>query len=269
MKKYEIKAFVWYAAVYFLSVLTLLHTREASGAVPAEPSIRTDLQNLFDNPSVVDGYPFQKELASAAEKYKLPLLYVLAVARGESFFNPRARSAKGALGIMQVMPDTAGEYGVRPDELLEPLTNIDVGVHFLADLYNRLEDPYLALAAYYCGCGGVDKKDLTVRKDCDDYVRYIHTHLQTILKRGEPLQIQSGGAVTFVVARFDNFLDSKRLLAFLSQKLADVEFDLFRKEIIFETHGRYQYQVMATAKTKEAQVCQKIRDVTGFVFCEE
>ena len=269
MIKDEMRSYIWCTVVYLLAVLFFLCGREASGSVPTESSIRSELKYLFDNPVQVAGYPFQQEISAAAMKYNLPLPFVMAVARGESFFDPKAKSAKGALGIMQVMPETAGDYGVSADELLDPVKNIDVGVHLLSDLYGKLQDPYLTLAAYYCGCGGVDKENASARQDCNDYVRYIYTHLQTILTRAEPAQVTPGETATFVVARFDNFLDSERFLAFLSQRLADVEFDLFRKEVIFETHGRYQYQVIATAKKNEARVCENIKEITGFAFCEE
>ncbi len=269
MRKYEMRSCDWCTAVYLLVALFFLYGREASGSVPTESSIRSELKYLFDNPVQVAGYPFQQEISAAAMKYNLPLPFVMAVARGESFFDPKAKSAKGALGIMQVMPETAGDYGVSSEELLDPAKNIDVGVHLLSDLYGKLQDPYLTLAAYYCGYGGVDKENTSARQDCDDYVRYIYTHMQTILTRAEPAQVGPSETATFVVARFDNFLDSERFLTLLSERLADVNFDLFRKEVIYETHVRYQYQVTASTKKNEARVCRNIKEITGFAFCEE
>ncbi len=154
-------------------LLSFLVAGKASSAVIPDSRIQADLKGLFADPPPVQGYPYQAELEKAASRYGLPLPLVLAVARGESFFDPKAISPKGAIGIMQVMPSTAAEYGVSQDELFDPEKNIDVGVHYLSDLYARLKDPYLALAAYYCGCGGVDNGNMTLRKDCEYGVIFI------------------------------------------------------------------------------------------------
>lgn len=236
-----------------------------------DPQIRLDLINLFENPPQVQGYPFQEELSAAAKKYQLPLPFVLAVARGESFFDPGAISAKGAIGIMQVMPATAADYGVSEAQLVDPATNIDVGVHLLADLYAKLEDPYLVLAAYYCGCGGVDKEALSSRKDCDEYVQYIHTHLRTILARAGKEPVSQAEGMPIVIATFDNFLDGESFAAFLSGKLSGYNFDLFRKEICLTDHNRYQYQIIASGGPSGTgnSICSEVQRATGFALCQE
>ncbi len=77
----------------------------------------------------------------------------LAVAHVESNFDARALSHKGARGVMQIMPRTArSEYGISPDELWNPRTNIRIGLHFLG----RLIDGYsgrteIALSHYNGG----------------------------------------------------------------------------------------------------------------------
>jgi len=81
------------------------------------------------------------------------LSLALAVAHVESNFDARARSSKGARGVMQIMPATArGEYGISAEELWNPRTNIRVGLHFLS----RLIDGYdgrtdIALSHYNGG----------------------------------------------------------------------------------------------------------------------
>ena len=132
IKKYS---FCWCLVCIFLI------TGYAGAAIAPDTTIRADLNSLFKNPPKVQGYPFQQRLEKAAAQYGLPLPYVLAVVRGESFFDPKAVSAKGALGLMQVMPPTAADYGISANDLLNPEKNIDVGVHFLADLYTQLQDP--------------------------------------------------------------------------------------------------------------------------------
>jgi len=242
----------------------------AGAAVTPDPQVRADLQALFDNPVQVGGFPYQDLFEAAAERYNLPLPFVLAVVRGESFFDAKAKSSKGALGLMQVMPATAADYGTKAAGLLDPATNIDVGVHYLADLYARLKDPYLTLGAYYCGCGGVNTNGPTIRQDCDEYVRYIHTHLTTILARAAGgVPVTSGEERYFTLTVFDNFLDGENFLAYLSEKLPMVQFDIFRREVEYDTHMRFQYQILATYRSEKEkkQVCENVKDVTGFSFC--
>lgn len=89
--------------------------------------------------------------------YGLSHRVVLAVIKAESAFNQRARSSKGALGLMQVMPSTARDYGVHDArDLLQIDENIRVGTSHLARLMQRFGgDLPLALAAYNAGEGAV------------------------------------------------------------------------------------------------------------------
>ena len=100
--------------------------------------------------------PYDGFIERYAGEYGLSGDLVRAVIQVESGFNPRARSPKGAMGLMQLMPATAAEFGVtRP---YSPEQNIRGGVAYLRSLMDRYGwDETLALAAYNAGPTAVEK----------------------------------------------------------------------------------------------------------------
>jgi len=86
----------------------------------------------------------------AARRNQLDPRLLHAVIAAESAYNPKARSPKGAQGIMQLMPATARRYGVR--DSFDAKQNIAGGARYLADLMRMFKnDTRLALAAYNAG----------------------------------------------------------------------------------------------------------------------
>jgi|GEM_PF-1161130 len=114
---------------------------------------------------------------AASQRHQLDPALVAAVMSVESGYRPDARSPKGALGLMQLMPATAARYGVRTSaELMDPRVNIDVGVRHLRALHDRYDGRLaLMLAAYNAGEGAVDRHGQRVPPyaETEDYVRRI------------------------------------------------------------------------------------------------
>ncbi len=96
--------------------------------------------------------------AMAAKKFSLPEAFVMSVMKAESGFRPDAVSPKGAIGLMQLMPETARELGVDPRN---PHENAEGGAQYLRDLLVKYEgnpdQVLLALAAYNAGPGAVER----------------------------------------------------------------------------------------------------------------
>jgi soluble lytic murein transglycosylase-like protein len=92
----------------------------------------------------------------AAERYNLPKSLLHAVITAESSYNPIAVSRAGAVGLMQLMPETAKRYGVK--DRRDPYQNIHGGSRYLRDLLIMFKnDLTLALAAYNAGENAVKK----------------------------------------------------------------------------------------------------------------
>ena len=100
--------------------------------------------------------PFDREFRAAAKASKVDEAFVRAIAHAESGFNPQATSPKGAMGVMQLMPDTARELGVT--DAYAHAQSINAGARHLASLVRRYKGDFnRAAAAYNAGIGAVAK----------------------------------------------------------------------------------------------------------------
>lgn len=99
---------------------------------------------------------FEYPINSAAKKFGVDPALVRAVIHAESAFKPDAKSRKGAQGLMQLMPATAKDMGVK--DVLSPAQNIQGGVRYLAWLLEQHDgNTLLATAAYNAGPGAVKR----------------------------------------------------------------------------------------------------------------
>jgi soluble lytic murein transglycosylase-like protein len=118
--------------------------------------------------------PYEDIIAEHSRAHGVRAELVKAVMQVESAFNPYARSPKGALGLMQLMPATAQRFGVK--DPFDPRENVRGGVAYLRQLLDRYENnEQLALAAYNAGPGAVDKYGQSVPpyKETRNYVKQI------------------------------------------------------------------------------------------------
>lgn len=98
----------------------------------------------------------ERIINAAARRHRIEASLIHAIVRTESNYNQRAVSPKGAVGLMQLMPATAAEYGV--ENIFNPSQNVEGGIRYLKDLiklYNGKTD--LVLAAYNAGQEAVKK----------------------------------------------------------------------------------------------------------------
>ena len=124
--------------------------------VAKSDAIRTTRQVISDLVNMYDGL-----ITENARLNDVRPDLVRAVVQVESAFNPYARSLKGALGLMQLMPATVLQFGVR--NAFSPEENVRAGVAYLRQLLDRYENnETLALAAYNAGPGAVDKHGQSV-----------------------------------------------------------------------------------------------------------
>lgn len=141
---------------------------EPDGQVPPAP-----VQPAAEPVAPAKPRPTPQELAdAAADKYGLPRSLVRSVMAAESGFAPDAISPKGAIGLMQLMPETAETLNVDPKD---PAQNADAGARYLRDLLLKYDGRlWHALAAYNAGPAAVEKYNgIPPYRETIDYIRRV------------------------------------------------------------------------------------------------
>jgi len=139
-----------------------------AAAAPAESEILTITQALLRRPTGLTPLEVDavaRTIVAEAKRHALEPSLVLAVMHVESRFYNFAVSPVGAMGLMQVMPQTGAELaerlGVRwvgPQTLFDPTANVQLGVAYLRQLSDRYGSLETALAAYNWGPGHIDRR---------------------------------------------------------------------------------------------------------------
>ena len=138
---------------------------QAASGQAAEPKRAADPGTLLRST------PYGEIIAAMSEAHGVDPMLVRALIQVESNYKPAARSPKGAMGLMQLMPATARTYNVRNP--FDPRANIEAGVKHLKSLIDRFGIE-LALAAYNAGEGAVEKfKDVPPYRETRNYVSRI------------------------------------------------------------------------------------------------
>jgi soluble lytic murein transglycosylase-like protein len=153
-------------------------------------------------PELVDAPPPRKSLnvketleliEASAEKHRVPANFVRSIVAAESNYNPSAVSSKGAIGLMQLMPETAEELGANP---AIPEQNIDAGTRYLRilmDRYAKQRNPLQrVIAAYNAGPGNVDRyRGIPPFRETRSYVKRVMAYLQEFERprKGVPITL--------------------------------------------------------------------------------
>ena len=112
---------------------------------PNEPNFQAELPPLKERQAAY--WPLVRDLSN---QYQLDPALVMAMVHVESKFNPRALSKKGAMGLMQIVPETAEELGLT--DPWNPRANLEAGIRYLAKIKKIFNNNLrLALAAYNAG----------------------------------------------------------------------------------------------------------------------
>ena len=118
-------------------------------------------------------HDFDHYIAEASKKHGVSFPLVKAVIKAESDFNPRAISRKGALGLMQIMPENLERLQI--NDPFDPWENIMGGTRYLRMMLNRLNGKLpLSLAAYNAGPTAVDRyQSIPPFKETENYIEKV------------------------------------------------------------------------------------------------
>jgi soluble lytic murein transglycosylase-like protein len=150
-------------------------------AAPPTPAL---IPLRFDESQKVPEGPYGTLIYETAKRHSVNPQVVAALIRQESSGNPKARSHKGARGLMQLMPATAQRFGVRKEHLYDPKHNLEAGVRYLSWLLEQFPDDLSkVLAAYNAGENAVLRYGgIPPYKETRNYVRRIYSNLGLTIK---------------------------------------------------------------------------------------
>lgn len=138
-------------------------------------------ENILEDVQNNESRDYSLLIEAASKKYNISSIIITAVMRAESGFNPNAVSEAGAMGLMQLMPETAKALGIV--NAFDPRENINGGVRYLKDMLTEFGGNLeLALAAYNAGPNAVKKYGgIPPYEETQNYVRKVMSSLKNKL----------------------------------------------------------------------------------------
>ena len=217
-----------------------------------QQTVQQDLQ-----PRTGVRFPYEHCFDQASARHGISKSLLLAVARGESDFNPTAVSHANAIGMMQILwPGTARHLGIwRKSALYDPCTNIDAGTRYLKELIQHYDgDINLVLSAYNYGPGRIKTNAKQVPSGAAWYSRYILRHYRYVTEgstsksRSKPsqphkktLDYRKVGKLELI--HFDRPYRAQAYIQLLKSRAPDLKLDWFRMP-------NYSYRVVARYQDK-------------------
>lgn len=114
---------------------------------------------------------YTETILGLSKQYEIDPVLIMAMIWQESRFQHDAISGKGARGLLQIMPRTGSWLGVHPDDLFDPVINLQAGIKYLDLLQKKYGDRRLSIIAYNQGEGNVDRN-----RYHDGYYTKVMTH---------------------------------------------------------------------------------------------
>ena len=210
--------------------------------------------------------PFEDCFRDAAVTHDLPVALLVAVARGESNFDPDAVSSANARGLMQIQwPGTGRHLGFdQVTDLHVPCRNVDAGARYLRELLKRYRnDLHLALAAYNYGPGRISPNQ-AVPAGAEWYSGYIYRHLQYVLGDGGAASGTREWSVDrqLELAVFRAPYRAEAFMEALQESVAPVRLDWFRQDA-----ARFRVVMLYASRAERAAGLRRLA-AAGFPLSE-
>ena len=213
-------------------------------------------------------FPWQQCFQRAAASHELPQALLLAIASGESNFDPAARSDKDAVGLMQIQwPATSLHLGIhREADLYDPCTNVDAGARYLGELLETYEyNLHLAVAAYNYGPSRISAAQ--VPEGARWYSHYIYQQLQQVLgldsgaSSALPPRPAGAGYGRQVLMTFNRAHRARDFIDFLRDQAPGLELQLQTEAL-----GQHEVVLLYASNEERLRALQSLDDAgVGFI----
>ena len=212
-------------------------------------------------------FPYAHCFTRAAATHDLPETLLLAVARGESDFEPQARSSANAYGLMQILwPDTARHLGLEHlSDVLDPCTNVDAGARYLKELQQRYDgNLHRMLAAYNYGPARIPMKEGHLPDGAVWYSAYIQRHLDYVLngsrkpRRGSTARPRYAGQDRLFIIHFSRPYRAAAFVEQLQPRFGELRLDWFR-----QADGGFDVVMLPTSEAERSRG-QRLLETLGF-----